>query len=261
MEGYKHSPEKYLDRTDKISQNKGVEHMNEKENLRETISEPFKKIEWGVEGKIDFSLGENDDPNSISHIRIDYDSFESPKLKRYNRIMSRGEFISGINMERYRRINNIIIRKNNKEFDLDKVLGEEWGNGDIYVRISGRDKVFFYDNRAAMTDPKRNLLISGFNIDSPLGLFTVLHEVGHYLRHKSLENTGEKDDLHSIRIKHNSREALTSSEKADIIFDERKASGFAFKVFKIFLGKNGKIDDINKYMHTALSSYHGSTKK
>ena len=207
--------EEYLERTSDTAEREATFEIGEKQKLLQETLEPFTQEQWQEQGSMVFDMPGAKEGES-SRCTIEYAPVEGDPTKR---------LIKKFRMEEGE---NVLDSSNFPEgfplffstTPLKYKKGETMG-------VTHKDSIeVFADLR------------------TPLGIYTLLHEVGHAFT-DTKQTDMQKEDLQVAKSKLRKNEPVTVREKYLFIKDERSADAFVLLNLRKFLSKE-QLDVIKK---------------
>ena len=146
--------------------------------------------------------------------------------------------------EPYRRLRNVKLANGSHTLDSFSTIGEDWS---VYMNTAPQPAL---DVTAAVYGAHK-VAVSFRPITSPIGLYGLMHELGH-AREFSKLGPEEIKAKSAIRRK---EERLTLEEKKIILVSERRADAFALRHLNDFFDAEA-MALFRKLAYTGQSAYH-----
>lgn len=251
MEGF-NNDEQYIDQKSQSSYQKlGSTNIERAQNSREadkSLMLPYVDVEYKNEGSFHQSFEKKINNQTYkTDISFSYNSDCSiPKI-------TLGENNSLFDLNRLRRLTTLKIESEHYILDSSLIPFPKLG---IY---------FFDTNELSDTEKLRYLyqgseglfsgIISGFPPNTPAGILTILHELGHFWRSDADNLKTRLGGLDRSYTKLKEGQIMSNHERASVLEEERSAWAISLKEVIEFLTPVCEPEDIKKHMHFALSTY------
>ena len=257
--GSEGSDKQYLERTQKIAERRSfpseikgllkgemvlIEDTTDVERMMHVdklLTQPFSKEPWAKRGTYRFTTG-NVWPNSGAVVDVDYDS-DIGELKH---VMAKIVSFLEKAFEPYRRLRNVKLASGSHTLDSFSTIDKDWS---VYMNTAPQPAL---DVTAAVYGGHK-VAVSFRPITSPIGLYGLMHELGH-VREFSKLSPKESEAKSTIRRK---EERLTPEEKKIILVSERRADAFALRHLNDFFDAEA-MALFRKLAYTGQSTYHES---
>lgn len=251
------NPEEYLGRTQAQTQKETESTREGQEDFYVEITERQTPEEWGKEGVVSFDLPEGRE-GLTTRCTIEYDSVHDSNFASYFYRVSYnskdlGQGLLKQNNLRLRRIKSIKIENGENVLNINDLAP---GISIYYLLTPApEDPKEEVETIGAFAMLKDNLVESMVDPTKILGIFAILHEIGHFgNRSKFTPKDLEISEAAIKKVKF--REKLSPEEKALFLKDERTADAFALRTARKFFS-NDFIKKIKKfYTHERMAKIH-----
>jgi hypothetical protein len=244
--------ENYLERTRQVAERESVLLPEEFNSTVEELSTRLTQDQWQNEGVMAFNLPhvEGEAPAVCT---IGYDSSLDRKFKKHVLGEEFDETI--VALSRYKKIKGFTVERGDDRLDLKDVLEQ----CSVYIYPHDVSSLTPQEKMELGASADSGFVMSEFDPSSPIGLFFLLHEMGHFVEDSSISED-EKIDRIMARSKRKLGGVLNEDERACIVKDERNASAFFVKNMRKFLDTD-TLEKINKIgVQRGVKSYYDNLK-
>jgi len=240
--------ENYLERTRQVAERESVLMPEDFDSTVEELSVRLTKEEWQNEGVMVFDLpcAEGEVPAVCS---ISYDSSIDRNFERNVLGEELSEPISMV--PGFQKIKGLTVERGQDRLDLKDILDK----CSVYVCPQDISYLSPQEKAELSASEHSGFILSELDPSSTLGLFVLMHEIGHFVDRHSISH--EKSTARLMTgFKVAGKEELDANDKAIMIDQERSASAFFVKNMRKFLDKEtmGKINKIG--IQRGIKSYH-----
>lgn len=240
--------QKYLARTEALSDEKGFASPAEAQAVIEGLGKRLVEVPWEPKGKIEFEISTVE--GEPARVMVEYDSVIDEKMEKYLRPLRRVSdgpfFIDESRQESVRRLLNVVITQGDRRFSLREVVGDECS---VYMRSDAPFKNGFYDPR----DP---FIIVDDDVASLRGLATLIHETGHRFKDRIEDDPDYNKKLIATRTLSERGTPIFTRERAALVRDERFAAAFSIHMMYRLFGKSEHFDDLKRREYEYKKNYY-----
>jgi len=207
--------------------------------------------EYGQSGALEVRLTHKAGEHS-SYMAFSYDSVLDGNIKSLCK-NSYDIFDDSLNkrLQDYRRITNLRLYGCGHDFDLYRDAGI---TASLYASTVSESPL-----NSAFYAPKSDVIVSLQRLDTPFGLYGLLHEVGH-ARQRTTKPEKQQRDMHARNKRGEKNNPLGIKDKKVIIESERDADAYALRTARHFVEPE-HLKLVRKLAYTSQQSYHSAVRE